>query len=945
MTVPDPLATRNGRSPSGGAEFDAVANANVYDLFAAQAERQPDAIAIIGAIAVTYRDLAERASAIAENLIRRNPPDESPVGVLMHRDPQLVATLLAVMKAGFAYLPLDPDDPPDRTQRMVAASNCQVVIGSSDLVQKLGLNNRGNLAETGVAGRLELVDVNRIGPRSARAKAAPPTCAPGGNRLAYVLFTSGSTGEPKGIEVEHRSVVNLLLAARDMFRFTRSDRYLAATTVAFDISVAELFLPLITGGSLVLRDRSLLMTPELLAKEIALHDVTVFQTGPSVWSTILAEVTDFPRLRVAITTGEAVAPSLADRLRGIADLVWNLYGPTEATVWATGYELSGSDGRSTATMTISSTVSAPIGTTLANVGAKVVDEDGHEVALGETGELWLSGVALARGYCRNPELTRQRFNEGGSAERWYRTGDLVAKDDDGILHYFGRNDDQIKIRGVRIEPMEVESALLSAPGVAQASATWLEIGNRPRSLVAAIVTVAGAAPTTRELHDHMAGLLPGPMIPSQFVFCDSLPLSPAGKIDRKAIRTAATAAARASDERSPSAGGPSSPMTPTERRLLNIWTTLLGVAAIAPEDHFFTVGGDSLIAVSMMLAVEEQFSISIPVRALFEYPTLARLAARIDEIATKSIDPQPVRRSMDPLPNRNHVFPLVQTGQGRPVFFDWVDLNMARPGLWTLDCPLYAVSHWAYGTGFVKAKSVEELAAAHLAGIKAIQPHGPYRIAGYSFGGLVAIEMAQQLQRGGDTVEMLFLLDPSEPDLADAVPDGSPPSSADNSYTGGDTSTGGTAAPSLSSWIRSHLAAMPRSPRGAARYVSSRVRHHGVHLLNLDGRFATWQWLNYQLVDLHGRHPRLVSARLLPRDRWPAFWYASVRLGRSYQVRPYEGRVVSVFTVDRDRSVEWQALLRRDHSTFVVDSHHLEVFSDPALAEWTAIFENELREG
>ena len=1047
---------------------------NIFSLFARQAERNPDAVAIIGAVAVTYRDLAERASAIAENLVRRGLPDQATVGVLMHRDPQLIATLLGVFKAGFAYVPLDPEDPPERARLMVVGSRCSLVIGNADLLARLKIVLTDNLTDNfndtdsadgsspqhgpelrhpalrgselrspellGAELRgpelrgpeirwpephgLELVDVNRIGVRSAQAIAAPATCAEGGERLAYVLFTSGSTGQPKGIEVEHRSVANLLLAARDLLGFTERDRYLAVSTVGFDISVAELFLPLVTGGSLLLRDRHLLMQPTRMAEEIARHKVTVVQTGPSVWSAILDAVSEFPRVRVAITTGEAVSPATAQRLCDVADHVWNLYGPTETTVWATAHEVSKHESTSESryeskfestsssayietlsshelasmaeklelgSNTVASSVSAPIGTPLSNIDAMVVDESGHRVDNGIHGELWLSGIALARGYCGNPKLTRERFVVVDSGHRWYRTGDLVAQDDDGVLHYFGRNDDQIKVRGVRIEPMEVESALLSTPGVERAAATWFDTGGESRSLIAAIVRAPGASVNPRDLHDHVAGLLPPAMVPSRFIFVEALPLSPSGKIDRKAIRaeaakrthepnthepnahepnthepnahepnahepnthTVATADTGPADLSQTISGAGAEPaMTDTERRMRDIWERTLRISEITREDHFFTIGGDSLVAVAMAMSAEDEFGVSIPIRTLFESPTLRRFAARIDELmlgldATSGpIDSNELQGSGrrhgvdDREPNANFVFPLVDDGAGRAVFFNSVDLKMARRGLWNLDCPLYAISHWAQGTGFVRADTVEELAAVHVRGLKSIQPHGPYRIAGFSFGGLLAVEMAQQLHRSGDTVEILFLLDPSEPSWVDAVPLNR--HHAERPYT----QAGPTASRSLTSWAKGHLAAAPRSPVAAANYVRTRARQNGrylyAHILNLGGRFSAWQWLNYQLVHLHGRHPGAVSTRLLPHDRWPAFWYASVRLAKSYKVRPYTGKVVTVFSSRGEAFAAWPDLLGERHTSYVIDGHHLDMFSDSAISEWTAVLHDAL---
>ncbi len=869
---------------------------NVYSLVALQAQQRPDDVAIVDRNPVTYRELMRRADRIARSLTGRVLSPEEPVGVLMRRDADLVATLLAVWKVGACYVPLDLDDPPSRQAHMIRAAGCELVVGTGALLGALCEVRHGD-DDIGWLDVDRLTECDRDGDTHGDTDGGTDV-APGRDRLAYVLFTSGSTGAPKGVEVEHRSVVNLLEAARDLLGFLPTDRYLAVSTIGFDISVAELFVPLITGGSLLMRDRKLLLDPVALAADVRDHGVTVMQTGPTVWSTVLSRVPDFPRLRVAISTGEALAPAVADRLVGFADHAWNLYGPTEATVWATGHRLAhtpaspaGTDG--------TSTVSAPIGVEIDKVRVCVVDLSGNEVPDGEEGELWLGGIALARGYRDNEALTNDRFVSRGGL-RWYRTGDAVRRDTSGVLHYFGRNDDQIKVRGVRIEPMEVESAIVALPGVDAAAATWFESSTGGRSIVAAVVAGPGAQLSPGQLHDALADTLPGPMIPSRFVFCDALPRSSSGKIDRVAIRALGREHGGGMHTVTPS-------LTHTERGLIDIWQRTLGIQAVGPDDHFFTVGGDSLAAVTMMLDVEEAFAISLPIRVVFEAPTLRGLAARIDA-ATE----QP-----DEWASAEYIFPLAE-GTGTPFFFCGVDLKLARRGMWVADCPLYAVSQWAQGKGFIQAKSVEQLARQQLDAITAIQPHGPYRLGGFSFGGLVAYELAQQLRDRGDEVELLFLLDATEPYL---------------------TATGPLATdarPPLLTRTSTYVSNLRRSGavRRTAREILKRVL---VNVINLGGRVPTWQWLNYQLIHLHGRHPGHISTRLVPKDRWPAYWYTSLRLAKSYVARPYDGRVGAVFLEEGDRSASWRSLLGSDAATFVLDTKdHSGLFDEPTATRWLA---------
>ena len=338
---------------------------NLFTLFAQQVKRRPEAVAVVDRTCEkSYTELEAHAGRVAAGLVEEGLELEQPVGVLMQRSADLVSTLLGVLKAGGCYVPLDPDDPYERTSRIAKEAGCKFVVGHSLLLKdfRVAMTSLPDLATD-----IVYLDSTEAGANVDDTETIlPEPLPPAGNRLAYVLFTSGSTGNPKGVEVEHRSVINLLLAVRDLLGFTESDRYLATSTIGFDISVAEIFLPLITGGSVMLHDRRLVLEPGYLADEIRKHGVTVFQTGPSVWSVILAEVADFPRLRVAISTGEAISPALANRLSVVGDSVWNLYGPTEATVWATGHRL-GSSGPVDPNR---SSISAPIGRPFVNVDVR-----------------------------------------------------------------------------------------------------------------------------------------------------------------------------------------------------------------------------------------------------------------------------------------------------------------------------------------------------------------------------------------------------------------------------------------------------------------------------------------------------------------------------------------------------------------------------------------------
>lgn len=883
-----------------------TASQNVFELFAEQAARQPDAIAVIDTRSHSYADLFDRACDIAAGLCAHVTAGE-PIGVLLPRNADLVAALLAVWKVGCPYVPLDPDHPAERNRQIARAAGCSIVVSTAEL---FGVFAGGS---TGSAPAGLFLDALAV-----EGSASHHTLA--GDSLAYVMFTSGSTGTPKGVEVEHRSVANLLIAMRELLQFGAKDRYLAVSTIGFDISIAELFLPLVVGASLLLRDRSLLLDPRGLAAEIDAFGVTVFQTGPAVWRTLFDSGVALPRLRVAITTGEAVSPALADRIATAGTQAWNLYGPTEATVWATGHPLHAAFSTAL-TGNVRSEVSAPIGRSLAGLDAIVVDDAGREAPVGTLGELWLGGIALARGYRNNPELTEQRFVLRSGGHRYYRTGDVVLRDNIGVLHYFGRLDDQIKVNGVRIEPMEVESAIMSWGGLSAAAATWIESTAGSRSVVAGIVAQPGTPHDAEALRNHVAAQLPSAMVPSRIVFLDDLPLTPSGKVDRSHIRLLACGTnSTASSERAPTA---------TEQRIIAIWRSVLGCDRLDPSDNFFSAGGDSLAAVAVMLDVESEFGIAAPVRLLFESPTVSKLAARIDQVSN------PRRSTSEP---SQFILPLSQRGDGTPVFFFGVDLRIARPDIWTIECPLYAVSHWAQGKGFSDARSVEELAARQLEGIVQIQPEGPYRLAGFSFGGIAAVEAARQLRARGTEVEVLFLLDPMEPYRLGNAPDVVRPQASLRSprpITAALRADIGD--------LRRRLATSPdrvRSLSGAARSATARL---SLRVVNLGGRIPAWQWINYQIVHLHGRSPNAISRAILPKNRWPAVWYATHRLARNYVAPPYDGPASAVFLDRGPRFDAWSQLLGRGARIEVVHAdRHTNLFDQPVAREWIEILRSQL---
>jgi enterobactin synthetase component F len=855
---------------------------NIAFLFGLRAGQSPNATALIDTTTWSYAQLWQRSQVFARGLAALDLPPEAPIAIMMHRSGDLVAALLAILWTGAAYVPIDPDDPPDRAARILKTAGCCLLLGNRDLTLP-AISDLGNLPTLDPERLASLGEGDTI-----------IDCAPGGSQLAYVLFTSGSTGEPKGVEVEHQQLAHLLSAACDLMAIGAQDRFLAIATVAFDISVFELFLPLVVGASLVLQDRELLQDPASLALCLRDHDVNILQLGPSAWRLILDTALDLPQLRVAITTGEAVAPALGRLIARTANAAWNLYGPTEATVWATGFRLERD-----AVPDETDDFAAPIGHPLPGCATEIVDEAGNPVSDGTDGELWIGGNGLARGYRDRPQLTAERFVHASRLPgRWYRTGDIVCRGQDGAIRYLGRNDDQLKIRGVRIEPREVEGAVERLPEVAKAAATWFA---RPsgvgRGLVVAVVWKPGLAIPFDLLRERLAKLLPQAMLPSRFVTLNALPLTPSGKIDRAAIRNAEAF----SVEDLPTYGQALF-MSDTEARLSMIWAKALGVAVTTSSTNFFVEGGDSLSAISMLLDVERAFDVRLDTETLTRAPTLYQFAQKVERL----------RQQPDDLREPATVFPVVAKGTGAPLFFCNIDLTLGRAGKWALDVPLYAVVQWAHGQGFVRAATIEELAAIQVAEIRQIQPKGPYRIGGYSLGGLIALEIARTLQASGETVGLLFLLDPMAPvrfqRRSDSTVEAAP----------------GYVRPPLHERVRKKLATTGLPPLA--------VLSGG--LLESLRRLSLWQALGYRIVDLHGRYPGRLTRALLPANRWPAFWYSARKLARAHVASPYDGPCLAIFHDRDDREKIWEALLSAKAELKIIETTHLGFFIDPAMTEW-----------
>ena len=570
----------------------------LHELFAAQAARTPDAAAVrFAGCTTTYAGLEHEANRLAHHLRALGVGPEARVGLCAERTPGMLAAMLGILKAGGAYVPLDPAYPAERLEYMLEDAGAVLVVSHSRLADRL---------PEGVARVLLDADAARI---ATQPDTAPAGGAEPGN-LAYVLYTSGSTGRPKGVQVEHRSAAQVVRFLRHAVRPEDRATVLGSTSISFDVSVGEIFGTLCWGGTLVLVENVLDLP------SVAQEGVRLVVTVPSAAAELLRTGGIPESVRAFNLAGEALPASLTRELYALpgTERMLNLYGPTEDTVYSTWSEVERAAER------------VRIGRPVANSRVYVLDAAGNPAPVGVAGELFLAGAGTARGYHSRPELTAEKFvpdpfaAEAGA--RMYRTGDRARWVAGGELEYLGRIDQQVKVRGFRIEPGEVEAALRAHPAVGEAVVAARADGNGGVRLVAYHLAAGGAGHgEASALRAWLRERLPDYMVPSAFVALESLPLTPSGKTDRRALPAPETEAAAAAE--------PVPPSTPVEEILAGIWAGVLRTERVGVHDDFFALGGHSLLGTQVVSRIRVAFGVELPLRALFEEPTVAGLAARI----------------------------------------------------------------------------------------------------------------------------------------------------------------------------------------------------------------------------------------------------------------------------------------------------------------------------
>jgi amino acid adenylation domain-containing protein len=744
-------------------EADFPSEKCIHQLIEEQVARTPDAPAVaFDSESISYAELNRRSNQLAHYLQSLGVGPDSLVAVCCDRSVEMVVSLLAIVKAGGAYVPLDPSYPVDRLSYMLSDSAPAALLVQASLA--------GLFEGNGYGGKV--VDIASANPPWKEEPGTNPASQGlSSTNLAYVIYTSGSTGKPKGVMIEHRSLVNRLVWMQNAYGLTDADAVLQKTPFSFDVSVWEFFWPLMVGARLVMAKPEGHKDPSYLADAIHRHKITTLHFVPSMLQVFVdqADPSKCASMARVFASGEALPASVVRKFQQTFPqaALHNLYGPTETTVDVTAWTC----------LDDPAATNIPIGRPIANTRAYILDEQKEPVAIGATGELYIGGVQVARGYLNRPELTRERFLPDPfsslDGDRMYRTGDLCRWRPDGAIEYLGRNDFQVKIRGFRIEIGEIEARLAALPNVGQAVVIAREDTPGDKRLAAYVVAANGARLLDRDLREPLGRELPEYMVPSSFVLLDKIPTTVNGKMNRGALpapsaanlvpRVALPAAADKPDPTKAALNGAAPPtrdarcespyVPPTdtlEVELIEIWEEILGVSHIGIQDDFFQLGGHSLLAARMFAQIEEKLEKKLPFATLFRAATIEKLAQVIRAEGWTS--------------HWSVLVPIQEHGTKPPLYL----VHGLRGNVLTFyglrhhfppDQPLYGIQAYGLGTNRASLVSIEAMASYYIQEIRALQPHGPYFVGGFSAGGLVAYEMARQLHEAGERVPFLALFD------------------------------------------------------------------------------------------------------------------------------------------------------------------------------------------
>ena len=836
--------------------------ATIAGMFADQARRSPEDPAVVfDGLALSYSELDQRAGGLARRLVAGGVGRDVPVAICMERSLEMVMGVLAVLQSGGAYVPVDPAYPRDRIDYMLGDCGAPLILTQPGLMDALP---RGG-------ARIITVDAREFGAEAGeRESLPPPEASP--LSLTYLIYTSGSTGRPKGVAMPEAPLRDLLQWQLATSAAGPGTRTLQFASLSFDVSFQEIFSTWCSGGTLVLLSETERRDARsLLRRIIDAHVERLFLPYIALQhlaEAAAAEATPLLALREVVTAGEQlqITPAIRALFQSLPGCVLqNQYGPSETHV-VTAWTLRGSPSEWPAL--------PPIGHAVSTARVHLVTSGGGSAGAEEPGELYVGGTSVARGYWKRPELTAERFvpdpfapTPGG---RLYRTGDVARVAVDGEIEFLGRADGQVKIRGYRVEPGEVEVVLGSMRGVRSCAVAVRSDASGVKHLVAYVVPASGKGGSVKDLRAALQASLPDHMIPTRFLFIDRLPVTPSGKIDRKRLPDPDW-------NRPDEVGKYVAARDDREQRLVEIWEKAFGLERVGIRDDFFELGGHSLIAGRIFLEIQRRLDVNLSPTALLQAPTVEQLADRLREGTL-----QPRAGSLVPIQpgGRRAPFFCMHAGAGTVLFYYDLAKHLGP------DQPVYGLqARGLYGEAAPHVR-VEEMAADYVREIRAVQPQGPYRLAGFCFGAVLAFEMASQLERAGQKVSFLGSFDGASPGY-DLFAVGETPADAP-------------------SWGRRHAARLSElSLREKASYVAKKARVRwriAVNALAYKGRL-----LRYRVGEIYRRLGRGLPVPL----RRNYFLVNHFRAERAYRPRRYGGSM-TIFQSQglfRDRDLGWSSFV------------------------------------
>jgi len=851
---------------------DNFPNVCIYTLFAKQVKKTPNNIVLVfDNQKFTYYELNLLVNNFAGYLQQKGVKRGKKVSIYLERSPEMLISLLAVLKLGAIYIPLDPINPVERLQVILADVKADFLISHTQLENRLP-NFEGTTLfyETGQQNTFQTIIQNGSTPQV--------------TDLAYIIYTSGSTGKPKGIAIPHYAVVDHHYAIIDKFGIRETDKILAVASIAFDPSVQDFFMPLFVGGQVIIADKEAVRDGFILKKLIEITQPTFMQATPSTWQMLLlAGWQRSPQLK-ALSGGEGLSKELASALLVRAKEVWNIYGPSETTIWSMTKQIHEDllDNLSFSYL--------PIGKPINNVKIYILDQYQQPVPIGVGGEIYIAGVGVApQGYYQLRELTTETFipNPFSTKKNYstlYRTGDRSRYLPNGDIEYLNRGDKQVKIRGYRIELGDIEAAIRQFEGVQENRVMVREDQPNDKRLAAYLIVHHKTTFSIDTLKDFLKEQLPEYMIPTAFVLMDKFPMTVSKKVDRSQLPIPKWATTTKNQPFTV-------PNSPTEKVLYKIWQELLGIPDLSIHDDFFELGGHSLIAVNMMSKIDQQIGRKVPLAALLKHATIHQLGQLLDQQAEATFND-----SLVPIKTTGNKPPLylIHGGGLHVLMFQTLAANMDA------EQPIYALQAKGLNGEGNALNRIENMAAHYIAEIQKINPDGPYALAGYSFGGLIAFEMAKQLKAANKKVLMLSVFDTViKPELTDF----------EHSFAEKITTLGKKVA-----WNLKDMVNNPKGNLSYRKYVYQR-------------RFNNWKLKFFKEGKVHTTNKDIRLANIVNQSNFEAW--------RNYQITPYSGDLYLFRAAERRFFIEdkiflgWTPFIKGKIHTLDVPGDHLSLFNPP----------------